>query len=86
MVAVCLAIGGLAFAQVTHLWCSRCNGTGQIDRKVTCPVCKGTGKDTYDDCYNCSGRGYVYEKVTCPNCKGKGEINEPVQFPEPRKR
>lgn len=76
-----------AFSIDSSIWCSRCSGTGQIDVKKDCPVCKGAKKDKFgDDCYNCGGRGYVTEKAKCPDCKGKGEITDPVPFPEPQRR
>ncbi len=57
--------------------CERCNGHG----KVTCPDCRGDGKDlvdvTYDlfhqfkECYRCSGSG----EILCQDCNGSGEVD-----------
>lgn len=72
--------------------CKFCKGHGYVyegvpyhsgakGRKVTCPVCGGSGSRT--PCATCNGYGYVYEgvpyysgaegqQITCPTCNGRG--------------
>lgn len=65
--------------------CSACSGTGakNINDKINCPECGGTGKIQYTQntmfgqirnvatCNNCNGTGKIF-RDKCPNCRGKG--------------
>ncbi|MCX7831340.1 MAG: molecular chaperone DnaJ [Actinobacteria bacterium] len=53
--------------------CKKCQGTGQIQevtgnaftrfvRVMTCPLCRGTGKNILRKCKSCSGEGIVYKE------------------------
>jgi hypothetical protein len=55
--------------------CSRCRGTGDIERTDgtmrDCLKCKGTGKTK---CLRCKGTGEITRREKCETCSGKGRI------------
>lgn len=60
--------------------CKTCGGDGADPDggKVSCTVCKGTGKATgprlfRTDCYHCSGNGFTVAKA-CQACSGDGRV------------
>ncbi len=63
--------------------CSSCDGTGakKGTKRVSCPVCKGTGEIRQQQgffsisrtCYKCNGEGEIIENP-CPVCKGEGRV------------
>ena len=80
----CLACNGrgfLIFRDGRKEKCSKCHGTGRINkflslikkdiekRKKTCPKCHGTGRIKVKDITN-----RLVKSEKCPQCKGTGKI------------
>jgi molecular chaperone DnaJ len=63
--------------------CSTCKGSGAKPgtKKITCPVCKGTGQVVTSrgfmrlaqPCPRCRGEGSIIESA-CPTCQGQGRV------------
>lgn len=50
--------------------CVLCHGTKEINSRVLCSYCDGSGKREYITCYECDGEGYVI----CSRCNGDGKF------------
>lgn len=63
--------------------CTRCNGSGAIDKKRTCTVCGGSGEyEKTLSCSNCNGKGIAKESVNCSNCDGDGRVSLSTSYYE----
>jgi DnaJ-class molecular chaperone len=48
-----------------NMACKTCNG----NKKITCPICNGSGKVNGKECHACGGD----MKKICPTCQGTGK-------------
>jgi hypothetical protein len=51
-------------------FCRKCGGTGKLEDKSTCPLCKGSGIPPV--CPVCGGDGKIDASKRCSYCMGTG--------------